>query len=562
MTNAKVSTSNPNCISIQNFKAFGEKVDVPIRPITLIFGENSAGKSSILHSILFLNQLQYQPQASLADVTYTKAGGNSVDLGGLSKLIYGHENANELSFEIESFNTSHQSDRHKIDENDDTSNYSSSFRYNFSSNDRSNTIVFNYDNLSTFILNYSQQDSTSQIDLDVSVDALIDALKNSIFKVEITSRMRIQYLYSRISDSNAANLNKNSLKSLSNTYVDAMVDYLKIYRSSNTTLRFTIQFNSTYSNIFETLKEKYGYRPLRCRILSSDNIKFVKKNLLKTDAFPISIEYLLFVIWQSICSRYRKIAETFNNISYLGPIRTIPTRNFDTLDSIARDPSTGSSSWERLASDQKTRLDTNTWLQKFGTNKEIRTERLIESAQIRKLLSNKVTVNQILKDIDSGQLSSRHMLRFYDTQKDLVLSHRDMGVGISQVLPVIVNCVANTNTTVLIEQPELHLHPRLQGDVADLLIDTAIKGEQKNTYLIETHSEHIIRRIMRRIREDQHKPAGDKRITKDDVAILYVANGPHGSTVTQLRLDDEGDLIDEWPNGFFEEGFRDDMAGR
>jgi predicted ATPase len=106
----------------------------------------------------------------------------------------------------------------------------------------------------------------------------------------------------------------------------------------------------------------------------------------------------------------------------------------------------------------------------------------------------------------------------------------------------------------MIEQPELHLHPRIQGDLADLFIETALKGPQQNTYILETHSEHIIRRLMRRVREGV--------ISESDVSILYVDRSDDGSIISHLRLDSEGDFLDEWPNGFFEEGFNDTLAGR
>jgi predicted ATPase len=129
---------------------------------------------------------------------------------------------------------------------------------------------------------------------------------------------------------------------------------------------------------------------------------------------------------------------------------------------------------------------------------------------------------------------------------------KDLGVGISQIIPITLNSIANSDTTVLIEQPELHLHPRLQGDLADLFIDTAIKGEQQNTYIIETHSEALILRLLRRVREGVINP--------DDIAILYVSPSEHGSMVKHIRIDAEGDFLDRWPNGFFEETYRDRMG--
>lgn len=567
MSNKNLRTNNNDLsrISIQNFKAFGKMVDVPIRPITLIFGENSAGKSSILHSLLFLNQMQHQPQDKLTDITYTKAGGNSVDLGGVPQLKYDHSNENELVFIIEKCNqnpTKKQIEMLNLDSTDIIS-YFFSFMFNFSDSNQLSKIVYSFNNISFVSLHkYTQatNDSYSLLEMDIQLDSFIECLQHPIFK----NNMEYNLQNKEFSGKNSRQKQEVSKTGLSySTFIDNQVKYLSTFKDQNTIIRITISLYSNNTNIFDTINLNRGrIRDLTCRIYSSDNQKIANRELDHKDEYNNSTDDLFSALWNSFCIRFREMTETFKDISYLGPIRTIPTRNFDTLDSIARDPSTGSTAWEKIASSTKIRNDVNTWLFKFGTNKEITTEQLIETAQIRKFIANKLTVQQLTTAINSGTLSSRYLLRFYDTKKDLYLSHRDMGVGISQVLPVIVNCVANNNTNVLIEQPELHLHPRLQGDLADLFIETAVKGGQKNTYIIETHSEHIIRRIMRRIREDQHKPANKTRITKEDVAILYVAAGPNGSTVTRLRLDDEGDLIDEWPHGFFEEGFRDDMAGR
>jgi predicted ATPase len=147
-----------------------------------------------------------------------------------------------------------------------------------------------------------------------------------------------------------------------------------------------------------------------------------------------------------------------------------------------------------------------------------------------------------------------------DLRTDTTVSHRDIGVGISQVLPVLVSAYASKNAIIAIEQPELHLHPALQSEIADVFIETALK-ENNNTYLIETHSEHLLLRIMRRIRETANKELaeGITPITPDDVQILFVLPDEENkeSIIKKISLRKNGELKDRWPGGFFEESFNE-----
>jgi len=558
-------------LSIQNFKAFGEMVDVPIRPITLIFGENSSGKSSILHSLLFLNQMQYQPQEQLADITYTKIGGNSVDLGGIPQLIFKQTSTEKLQFRMDipvdlsnwgadkSLLTRYWSPTLQ-----DNFNKSKSLRYQLQLVSWKSELKFAF--TLTMTVTLSKEQALERIDYFIDNTPLCSFTKFRTESTVFNPSVYLTFAIEGMSKSTFEFIDKYVYFYFAMRQFDLVDIKPDISGNKKTPDYYNIDIlkNMNLSEITYQLKlDHYTIKNSSVILLEKDLLEIMHKNSFDKNSMLSPQKYPVF---DRILTRFLhtvvdlNINSAINNIAYLGPIRTIPTRNFDTLDSINRDPSTGSTAWDKLANDEQLRTHVNFWLDKFGTNKQITTEQLVDTAQLRKIVSESVSTTQI-EDIIK-QLATRNLLRFYDPQKDIHLSHRDLGVGISQVLPVLVNSIANSDTTVLIEQPELHLHPRLQGDLADLFIDTAIKGEQQNTYIIETHSEHIIRRIMRRIREDQHKSANELRITKEDVAILYVASGPNGSTVTHLRLDDEGDLIDEWPNGFFEESFRDDIAGR
>jgi len=133
-----------------------------------------------------------------------------------------------------------------------------------------------------------------------------------------------------------------------------------------------------------------------------------------------------------------------------------------------------------------------------------------------------------------------------------------MGLGISQVLPIILSSFDNENNNIFIEQPELHLHPAIQSEIADEFIRSA--KERKNNFMLETHSEHLLLRIMKRMRHTaENKQDRDKTLdlTPDDICLLYVDNDGDSTYIQELRLSSSGKLLDSWPNGFFEEGFKE-----
>ena len=98
---------------------------------------------------------------------------------------------------------------------------------------------------------------------------------------------------------------------------------------------------------------------------------------------------------------------------------------------------------------------------------------------------------------------------------------------------------------VCVEQPELHLHPAMQARLGDVFIDAALGGNNVQ-FLIETHSESLMLRILRRIREG--------RLSPDDVSVLYIDQDKNGiSHVVDLEINEAGDFITAWPHGFFDE---------
>jgi len=133
----------------------------------------------------------------------------------------------------------------------------------------------------------------------------------------------------------------------------------------------------------------------------------------------------------------------------------------------------------------------------------------------------------------------------------------DVGFGVSQVLPALVQVFyCPPNSTVWMEQPEIHLHPQVQAGLADVFISATQareNGKERHVQLIvESHSEHFLNRLQRRVAEGRIRP--------DDVAVYFCRRAGSVTELEPLRLNMFGD-IENWPENFFGDEMAD-IAGR
>ena len=121
----------------------------------------------------------------------------------------------------------------------------------------------------------------------------------------------------------------------------------------------------------------------------------------------------------------------------------------------------------------------------------------------------------------------------------------DVGFGVSQILPVLALCFyVPPGSTVLLEQPEIHLHPMAQSGLADVFID--VWKKRKVQVLVESHSEHLLQRLQRRIAEE--------RFSQSEVSLLFCSPENGHSVMTTLQVDPYGS-IKNWPEHFFGDQF-------
>ena len=151
---------------------------------------------------------------------------------------------------------------------------------------------------------------------------------------------------------------------------------------------------------------------------------------------------------------------------------------------------------------------------------------------------------------DKGKFGHELTVRIAGTKRPHDLTH--VGVGVSQVLPILVaSLLSKPDTTLIFEQPELHLHPKVQTRLADFFLSITQLGKQ---CVLETHSEYLINRIRFRV-----AAAVTDNPWMEAVKMYFVARPSGESTFQEVKINEYGAVVD-WPEGFFDQSQREAEA--
>ena len=590
-------------IRIANFKAFAASQRVPLRPITLIYGANSAGKSSVLHALALAH---HAIETGDLDTQRTQIGGDAIDLGGFRQYVHRRERERqvELSFELdpgllsgrvaELLRSAHEISVELAIGEGIRSDQQDLFGASTRLLDRDSGA-----RLERFVL---EVDGSTLLQMSARAGGLLrlDRLDHGhpVFRELFRGLLMLA--------TTAQEIRETDLVALGDV-LDALVPTVT---ATNRGL-----FPRIEEEVEGSESDREGWDPFVP----------ISRGRRREDLASAARLFLPRALRELLGGLGTALEEEIRRLRYLGPLRSYPPRHL--AFSQHHDPNWfagGGYAWDIVRKNPDVRDLINEWLgdaDRLKTPYELQVRDLLPAAVVSRELPAKLRKAQhdlavsllegilslrdlnvdlsgmaddvleriaelnrddpedIIPEIEESvaelnneeELSERWAAELIEAWpealQDLVLidkrtntpvSHRDVGIGVSQVLPVLVSAYASKNELVAIEQPEIHLHPALQAELGDVFLESALDG-CGNTFLIETHSEHLLLRIMRRMRETSTRelPDGIPEVRPEDVMVLFVEPDGPQSIIREMPLNERGELVKAWPGGFFEEGMRE-----
>ena len=563
-------------IEIENFKGVGRPIHIELRPITLLFGRNSAGKSTVLHALCYAHEILSHRNA---DAHKTDLGGDQIDLGGFRRFVHGHDlkRSVRLRFELNVGG---------LVLPEPGGGYEAV---------RLGASLGAFPEVASL-----EEAEAGWLELKVTWKAELDKPIVSDYEVGVGGQTlgRIQVPPSGGTATALANLSH------------PLLGYDVDRDENDTSSRYVGQVRE------DSGAGRYasGLRPMTVLLEPGNALRGSSSAVPPFDQhFWIQDKALdhrrRFDIPRLLAGVGILLRDELAKFRYLGPLRDLHARAVAEPDrSVPGRWADGSAAWDvlkrraqvtlrRISHDLGNPRERNRamviprvsdWLSRedrLDTGYELRVRTVVELPANTPLVdvlnkgvlgedraaikANEANVSgtespgDALREAPPRKIDAlaqgiaeaqvRREIRLVATGRDLQVRTSDIGTGISQILPVVVAALDPDRPAITaIEQPELHVHPRLQVELGDLFAEQTAGG---GVFLIETHSEHLMLRLLRRIEEtgSNELPEGKPALKPDQVSVVYVEQIDGEVRATRLRIDETGEFIDRWPQGFFDE---------
>jgi predicted ATPase len=438
-------------LQIENFKGWEDTGTIQMAPITLFFGTNSSGKSSIGQFLMYLKQT-----VDIADrkvVLYSGGKNSPVQLGSFKDVIFQHNTNKEISFWYD---------------------------WKLSNNLKIKDATTNKSYIADCIKFSAEIDSQSEQKISV---------KEFVYKLSKEGEKKFEITMQR--------------DELSKYKIQAEDYKLTKPRGRSWPFGIPVRF--------------YGFPDEA--VARYENAEFMQQLNLTHE-------------------------QLFRSIYYLGPLRTKTERIYSWAgnepDSVGYE---GENTIAAMLAAKPRKIS-------FGYKRPTYIFEEIIARELQKMeLINKFKVTKI----DNRQ---EYEVKVQTKGSQIWVDLPDVGFGVSQVLPVLVQCFyAPANSIIIMEQPEIHLHPAAQSILADVMIDvinSKENGKDRNIQLIiETHSEHFLRRLQRRIAENA--------LDKSSISAYFAKTDRKSAKLEALKIDLYGNITN-WPENFFGDEMEDVIA--
>ena len=474
-------------IHLTNFKGIEKKVSIPLAPLTLLFGGNSSGKSTVLQAFLYLYELLINQNA---DPVRVLSQGDSCFLNGFENLV----NKKDLSKSI------------RIDVDLDASDL---ILDNFLS-DTEEVMLSEFSNEKD--INFELNEPTVEevrVSIEVAHDEIVGAYV-SFFSISLNNDLFAEIKRDGSSKQIWLTLKPTTVGKLGDIYQDeAIPNILSEGVGSNS----FIQLDQMLSPIPDPNRRIVLGKNSWTAIQGLGANYFVSKVLLES------------ILSQLIAGPIKVLQNELQNLTHIGPVRITPPRGY-APNKIPSDWYSGLGGWDRFANlDDEVKSKVNAYFSKSGFKTKY-------------------------EFLTKGEYKNIHVM---DLTNKIMHEPAELGIGISQIFPVIVACSDANEKFISVEEPELHLHPAWQLILADIFIQSIMEAKNK-FFLIETHSEHLVLRLLYRVRHRNSKSISQKlRLEPDDLSIICIGSKRGKPTYERKNVTDDGDFSDAWPDGFFDE---------